>query len=140
MNINAGLGQFLRPAFSKKLIMKLLNVFLIYTFISLLNCKTMSTETLQLKKDEIHLIYLENRGSTGLQLLSRIENESIVSVRRISDPSDTTSSTNLGDSKKATFEIKGLNLGETKITFYETRTWEKDFKEIFVKEIMVDVK
>ncbi len=100
----------------------------------------MSTETLQLKKDEVHLIHLENRGSTGLQLLSRIENESVASVRRISNPSDATSSTNLGGSQKATFEIKGMNPGETKITFYETRTWEKDFKEIVVKEIMVDVK
>ena len=100
----------------------------------------MSTETLQLKKDEVHLIHLENRGSTGLQLLSRIENESVASVRRISNPSDATSSTNLGGSQKATFEIKGMNPGETKITFYETRTWEKDFKEIVVKEMMVYVK
>lgn len=100
----------------------------------------MTTETLQLRKDEIHLINLENRGSTGLQLLSRIENESVASVRRISNPSDAISSTNLGDSKKAAFEIKGLHFGKTKITFYETRTWEKDFKEIVVKEMIVDVK
>ena len=100
----------------------------------------MSTETLQLKKDEVHLVHLENRGSTGLQLLSRIENESVVAVRRVSDPSEATSSNNLGDSSKATFEIKGLNSGESEITFYETRTWEKNFKEIVVKEIRVDVK
>lgn len=100
----------------------------------------MSTETLQLKKDEVHLVHLENRGSTGLQLLSRIENESVVAVRRVSDPSEAPSSNNLGDSSKATFEIKGLNPGESQITFYETRTWEKNFKEIVVKEIMVDVK
>ena len=101
----------------------------------------MSTETLQLKKDEVHLVHLENRGSTGLQLLSRIENESVVAVRRVSDPSEATSSSNnLGDSSKATFEIKGLNSGESKITFYETRTWDKNFKEIVVKEIRVDVK
>ena len=102
----------------------------------------MNNEIVHLNRGEVQRITLPGRGSTGLQLLHRTDNDSILLISRVSrnKKSDETGSNQLGGSVEITFEMKGLEPGETKVTFYETLPWEKDFKEIVVKELTVQVK
>lgn len=101
----------------------------------------MNNEIVHLNKGEVQRITLPGRGSTGLQLLHRTDNTSILLISRVSQKkNDETASNQLGGTVDITFEMKALEPGETKVTFYETLPWEKDFKEIVVKEFTVQVK
>jgi hypothetical protein len=82
---------------------------------------------------------LVSRGALGLQLLYRTDRDSIVEVRRLEPVISKSDPVLPGDPIGALFEIKSLQKGTVKITFYETQPWNKEFKEIIQKEIDIEV-
>jgi predicted secreted protein len=99
-------------------------------------------QNLTLKVGEGHHVTLQSRGATGLQLLYRCDDDSTVQIQRKEfTPADTAKelSTNVGGSMPAVFQIQALKEGETKVTFYETRPWDKSFKEIIQKQLTIKV-
>lgn len=101
-----------------------------------------SSENLRLKIGEVQQVTLQSRGATGLQLLARCDDEKVVEVLRVQGNPDSEKSTatdKIGGAIPAFFSIKGLKKGKTTVTFYETRSWEKDFKEIIQKTLEVEV-
>jgi predicted secreted protein len=107
------------------------------------NLKNMQNEeSLTLKVGAASSVTLESRGAMGLQLLYRSDDSSVVEITRVEsnepDASKTTR-TNIGGPVPAVFEIRALKTGKTKVVFYETRSWEKDFKEIVQKVISIEV-
>jgi predicted secreted protein len=98
-------------------------------------------QSLTLKIGEVYETTLQSRGAAGLQLLSRCDDESIVRIQRkeYRPPDPAKQLTNVGGAIPAIFEIQALKEGETKITFYETRTWDQNFKEIIQKQLTVKV-
>ena len=99
-------------------------------------------QNLTLKPGETFQVILQSRGAAGLQLLYRCEDDSIVRIqRKESFPSDSPKdwTTNIGGSMPAVFAIQALKEGETKVTFYETRPWDKNFKEIIQKQLTIVV-
>lgn len=106
-----------------------------------INSSVMENEqNITLKPGEFAEVNLQSRPGTGLQLRYRCEDETIIQVRR-KEEGDVPKPmpAKLGGSIPAIFEIKALKEGETKVTFYETRTWDKDFKEIIQKQIRLKV-
>lgn len=99
-------------------------------------------ENISLKTGEVFEVKLQRSAGTGLQLRHRCEDESIVQVRRKEQvPADAaeTRPAKLGGPILAHYIIEALKEGETKVTFYETRPWDKNFKEIIQKQISVKV-
>jgi predicted secreted protein len=98
-------------------------------------------DSLNLAVGETHQITLQSRGASGLQLLYRCQPESIVQIRRLEQkPSDSAKPpADVGSGIPATFEIKALKQGVVKVTFYETRPWDKNFKEIVQREMSISV-
>ncbi|MEO7046245.1 MAG: protease inhibitor I42 family protein [Ferruginibacter sp.] len=98
-----------------------------------------NAEIKKIKVAETFTVDLLSRGSLGLQLLFRSDKDAIVAIKRLPSDSIAQPPISPGDPLKAIFEIKGLNPGQVKITFYETQSWNKDFKEIIKKEMSVEV-
>ncbi len=96
-------------------------------------------ETRTIRPLEVFKIELESRGSLGLQLLFKMDIDSIVEVKRVEPIINQVNPPRPGDSIGAFFEIRALKNGIVKITFYETQPWNKDFKDIIQKEINVEV-
>lgn len=134
----------------------ILSVLVIYTAFFLLNfpqpgnCQnaehkknkhTMSQEieTRKMKPFETFRIQLISRGALGLQLLCRMDTDSIVEVKRVEPVINESDPILPGDPIGAFFEIKSLRKGAVKLTFYETQPWNKEFKEIIQKEINIEV-
>lgn len=92
-----------------------------------------------IKVNEVYKLTLQSRGAMGLQLLYRCDDTTIVSINRIDPPASQDTMPKMGAPVPAIFEIRGTKPGKTKIVFYETRPWEKDFKEIIQKELDVEV-
>lgn len=115
---------------------------ILLSLITFINCTHMPTENLHLQTGEIYKMTLPSRGATGLQLLFRVTDDSIVDIKRIEssgNENDSTAPRSIGGPVQATFEITALKPGETNVTFYETRPWEKDFKEIIVQNLTIEV-
>ena len=90
-------------------------IFLLTTF------TRMATETLEMHRGGVHRIHLQSRGSSGLQLLYRFEKDSIVEISRVETQAaeiDKSAPDYLGSPAPATFEMKALEAGESKVTFY----------------------
>jgi hypothetical protein len=106
--------------------------------------KTMANEdNLTLKVGEVRRVTLQSRGAVGLQLIARIGDDSIVRVERqeyIPADSSKTMPTNIGGPVPAIFAITALRAGETEVTFAETRSWDKNFKETIQKHFKIVVK
>lgn len=103
--------------------------------------QTMSQEieTRKMKPFETIKIQLVSRGALGLQLLCRMDTDSIVEVKRVEPVINESDPILPGDPIGAIFEIKSLRKGAVRLTFYETQPWNKAFKEIIQKEINIDV-
>jgi predicted secreted protein len=82
-------------------------------------------------------IELHTRGGAGLTMLYRINQEDIVAVERLQLPK--TGMLKPGDPTKAVYRLRAQKKGNVRILFYETRTWDKDFNEIPVKELAIVV-
>jgi len=96
-------------------------------------------ETIKMKPSETVKVELVSKGALGLQLFCKMDTDSIVEVNRL-EPMISKSDTILaGDPMQAIFEIKSLQTGTVKITFYESQPWNKEFKEIVQKVINVEV-
>jgi len=96
-------------------------------------------ETRTMRPLEVFKIELVSRGSLGLQLVFKMDVDSIVEVKRVEPIINQANPPRPGDSIGAFFEIRALKSGMVKITFYETQHWNKDFKDIIQKEINVEV-
>lgn len=96
-------------------------------------------ESRTMKPLEVITIELVSRGSLGLQLLFKMDIDSIVEVKRIEPTINQVDPPRPGDPIGAFFEIRSLRKGLVKITFYETQPWNKDFKNIIQKEINIEV-
>jgi len=104
--------------------------------------KTMDKdESITLKPGEVHEVTLQSRGAAGLQLLYRTSTDSVVEVKRKDvSPGDAKQiPPNIGGAIPVIFTIKALKPGDTRVTFYETRPWDKSFKEIIGKKISIKV-
>jgi predicted secreted protein len=104
--------------------------------------KMENEEKLTLHKGDVHQVTLQSRGATGLQLLYKCDDDSIVEIKRVEYSSSDSAKLwkdNIGGPIPAVFEISAMHEGATKITFYETRSWEKNFKPIIQKIITVEV-
>lgn len=97
-------------------------------------------DSLTIRINETKQVTLQSRGAMGLQLLFRISDSSVVDIKRIDSkgPNDS-SKTNIGGSIPAVFEIRGLKAGKTNVEFYETQPWNKNFKDISQKEMLIEV-
>src|SRR6478735_902996 len=116
--------------------MNLIKLYLVSCVFFIINCNHKLMEEITIKKGQSHQVTLPSRGALGLQLNYRCNPDSIVEIHR--KDVDTSQGTkeppkNVGDSIPAIYEIKGINVGATIITFYETQPWNKDFKEILIK-------
>ena len=98
---------------------------------------TMQTEIIHKKINETHRVVLSSRGASGLQMMYRVDHEGLVSVERINNLSGEKNMP--GNSIEVVFEIRAQIKGSVKIVFYETQPWNKDFKEIVLKEIMLSI-
>lgn len=96
-------------------------------------------ETRKMKPFETFKIQLVSRGALGLQLLCRMDTDSIVEVKRVEPVINESDPILPGDPIGAFFEIKSLRKGAVKLTFYETQPWNKEFEEIVQKEINIEV-
>lgn len=96
-------------------------------------------ETRKMKPFETFKIQLVSRGALGLQLLCRMDTDSIVEVKRVEPVINESDPILPGDPIGAIFEIKSLRKGDVTLTFYETQPWNKEFKEIIQKEINIEV-
>jgi len=96
-------------------------------------------ETRMMRPLEVIKIELVSRGPLGLQLLFKMDIDSIVEVKRVEPIINQVNPPRPGDSIGAFFEIRAIKNGNVKITFYETQPWNKDFKDIIQKEINVEV-
>ena len=95
-------------------------------------------KTIQLKLNQNKTITIESRGAMGLQLNFRMGDDSLIHVERTATngPADEHS---IGGPVPVTFNITATRPGSTVLTFYHTRPWDKDFKEIIADEIVVEV-
>jgi len=96
-------------------------------------------ETKKMKLLESFKIVLQSRGALGLQIFCKMDNDAIVEIKRLEPVIITTVPVIAGDPIDAVFEIKSVNKGKVKITFYETQPWNKEFQPIIQKEIDVEV-
>jgi hypothetical protein len=96
-------------------------------------------ETKNIKVSETFEIKLQARGALGLKLMYRTSVNNIVDIKRQEIKKDNINDTIEGDGIHIIYLITGLMEGNTKITFYETQPWNKEFKEIIQKEIQVNV-
>jgi len=74
-----------------------------------------------------------------LQLLFKMDIDSIVEVKRIEPIINQVNPPRPGDSIGAFFEIKALKKGVVEIIFYETQPWNRDFQDIIQKVIKIEV-
>ena len=98
-----------------------------------------NVETKTLKLSEVFSVELVSRGSLGLQLLFRMNTDSIVEVKRVEPVISQSNPPRPGDPIGAFFEIRALKKGMVEIIFYETQPWNKDFKDIIQKVIKIEV-
>ena len=122
--------------------MKIIIVLSMLCLLSLMSCYHSKVE-LTLKKGEAHCLNLESRANSGLQLLYIADKDSIVSVKCIANqPIDNIlqGPDYFGSAVQTKFEIKAIAAGETKVTFYEFRPWDKNCKEVLVKQVLIAVR
>ena len=98
-----------------------------------------NVETKTLKLSEVFSVELVSRGSLGLQLLYRMNIDSIVEVKRVEPVIGQSNTPRPGDPIGAFFEIRALKKGMVEIIFYETQPWNKEFKDIIQKVIKIEV-
>ena len=107
------------------------------------NTKNSTTQKMekkiQLKPNESYQLTLQSRGAMGLQLMYRCEDTSVVEVTRSDYKLLESDSTKIGNNIPALYKIKALKRGKTRIQFYETQPWNKDFKEVIREDILVEV-
>ncbi|MBK9735674.1 MAG: protease inhibitor I42 family protein [Saprospiraceae bacterium] len=82
----------------------------------------------KLKIGESFEINLEERGTSGLSLLYKVEPDNLISISTIQKNDETPK--NAGDSMLKHFKITAINKGIAKVRFYETQRWDKNFPEI----------
>lgn len=97
----------------------------------------MQPDTIHKKVNETEMVVLENRGASGLQMKYRTDKEGIVSINRLEHSKQ--EQVKPGDPIKVAFQIVAKQKGTVKVTFYETRPWDKNFKEIVVREMVIQV-
>ena len=100
---------------------------------------SIAVETKKMKPLETFKIVLTSRGALGLQLLFKMDSDSVVEVKRVEPSINKTDSILPGDPINAIFEIRSINEGIVRITFYETQPWNKEFTPIIQKEIEIEV-
>ncbi len=83
-------------------------------------------------------ITVHGKGAMGLVLNYKCDNPCIVAIKGKDGimPDDHS----IGGEVSMPYTIKGIAKGKTKITFYHTRPWVKDFQRILEDEYMVEVK
>ncbi len=83
-------------------------------------------------------IAVHGKGAMGLVLSYECDNPGIVELKGKDGimPDDHS----IGGEVSMPYTIKGIAKGKTKITFYHTRPWVKDFQRILEGEYMVEVK
>jgi len=94
-------------------------------------------ETLQKKVGDTLEVVLDERGGSGLSMKYKIDNEELVSI----EGPETLSRGQMkpGDAVKVKYTIHFLKPGSTKILFYETQVWNKNFPPLPAKELLVDI-
>src|SRR5580704_15745810 len=97
----------------------------------------MDAENIHIEKGKSCEITMNNRASSGLTLLYNMDKEGIVSIDRNNTVRD--ASLMPGDPIKATFRIHAKESGSVKVTFFETQTWNKNFKNLILKEFAIYV-
>ena len=98
-----------------------------------------AVETKKMKPLETFKIVLISRGALGLQLLFKMDTDSVVEVKRVEPSFIKTEPILPGDPINAVFEIRSVKEGTVRITFYETQPWNKEFTPIIQKEIEIEV-
>jgi predicted secreted protein len=98
-----------------------------------------AVEIKRMRPSETIRVVMISRGALGLQLLWRMDTDSVVEVKRVEPNIDKSAAILPGDPIEAVFEVKSIQKGTVKITFYETQSWNKEFKDIIQKEIIVEV-
>lgn len=101
--------------------------------------KSITVETKKMKPLETFKVVLISRGALGLQLLFKMDTASVVEVKRVEPSIIKTDPILPGDPINAVFEIRSINEGSVRITFYETQPWNKEFAPIIQKEIEIEV-
>jgi len=98
-----------------------------------------NVETKTLRPSEVFSVELVSRGSLGLQLLYRMNIDSIVEVKRVEPVISQSNPPRPGDAIGAFFEIRALKKGMVEIVFYETQPWNKEFIDIVQKVFKIEV-
>jgi predicted secreted protein len=98
-----------------------------------------SKQEVRLKLLEVVEIALEKRGAMGLELHYRIADPSILEVSELPVDSTTQHKQEIGGGLKVFYQIRAIQKGVTKIIFFETRSWDKNFKEVIQKEVDVEI-
>jgi len=96
-------------------------------------------EIKRMRPSETIRVVMISRGALGIQLLWRMDMDSVVEVKRVEPNIDKSTAILPGDPIDAVFEVKSIHKGTVKITFYETQSWNKEFKDIIQKELIVEV-
>ena len=94
-------------------------------------------EAVQKKVGEIFDVILDNRATSGLSMMYKLDKEGIVTVEgtRSQKREDMVP----GDPVKVKYSIHAITPGTVIILFYETQIWNKNFPPLPVKEILVNV-
>jgi len=98
-----------------------------------------AVETKKMKLSETLKVVLMSRGALGLQLLFKMDTDSVVEVKRMETGIIKTDPIQPGDPINAVFEIRSIKEGTVRITFYETQPWNKEFTPIIQKELEIEV-
>lgn len=96
-------------------------------------------ETRNIKVNETFEIKLEARGALGLKPMYKMSNDNIVVIKRQKNNEENSNDTIIGGAINIIYEIMGIAEGSVIVTFYETQPWNKDFKEIVQKEMIINV-
>ena len=96
----------------------------------------MKNLSLSVKLNETISISVPSRGSRGFKLDVRIR---IMGIVEVLESSMTISNQNPGSSNIVIYKIKAVGKGNTDLTFFETRSWDKDFPEQVVLEVKIKV-
>ncbi|MFT3909669.1 MAG: hypothetical protein QM737_09615 [Ferruginibacter sp.] len=102
----------------------------------------METDKYVMDLGETREVTIPPRAVSGLQLLFRQESDSLleISMKEKSSIEDKKMPSNIGETFPVVYELKAIAKGETKVTFYETQSWNSEFKPIIIKQITVRVR
>jgi predicted secreted protein len=95
-------------------------------------------EEINLKQNESFKVSLESRGATGLKLMYHCDTN-MVQIQKVDTEAQQQRSQSIGDPVPVTYEIKALKEGQTKVVFYETKPWDKNFKELVKKVFNISI-